>query len=139
MVLSRWVESLIRGCLPVAVRARPGVGATVDAVVGVVRVDARGVGGGATERVGVAERGGVVLVRWRTMVGVITGAGAIVLMLTFVMSRPARSMATHAVPDTPTTAASQIAAMPLAERRWITMLPLCQIPDGKPRQRGTSS
>src|SRR5664280_3575231 len=37
------------------------------------------------------------------------------------MSRPALSMATHAVADTPATAVSQMAAMPAAERRLITM------------------
>src|ERR1019366_1474070 len=37
------------------------------------------------------------------------------------MSRPALSMATHAVADTPATAVSQMAAMPAAERKLITM------------------
>jgi hypothetical protein len=37
------------------------------------------------------------------------------------MSRPALSMANHALADTPATAASQIAAIPAAERRLITM------------------
>jgi hypothetical protein len=43
------------------------------------------------------------------------------------MSRPALSMATHAVADTPATAASQIVAMPTAERGLITMSPLCHL------------
>jgi hypothetical protein len=108
------------------------VGAGVGAGAGVVRNDGRVAGGGATERLAVADGIGGVLVGRGAMVGGMMGAGAIVLILTLVMSRPARSMATHAVADTPTTAASQIAAIPLAERRLITMSPLCHLPDAKP-------
>jgi len=137
MVRSCGVGPGVTPCLPFAVRGGVGVcvGVGVGAGAGVVRDDGRGAGGGATERFAVA--GGIdgfggVLVGWGAMVGVMTGAGAIVLILTLVMSRPARSMATHAVADTPTTAASQIAAIPLAERRLITMSPLCHLWDAKP-------
>jgi hypothetical protein len=47
-------------------------------------------------------------------------------------------MATQAVADTLTTAASQIAAMPLAERRVITMWPLCHLRDEEPPKPVTS-
>jgi hypothetical protein len=80
---------------------------------------------------GVADIGG-------PSVGVIIGAGGVVLALTSVMSRPARSMATHAVAETPATAASQIVAIPPAERRLITMSPLCHLRDDKPPKPATS-
>lgn len=60
-------------------------------------------------------------------VGVFRGAGARVLTLALVRSRPVRSMATHAVADTPATATSQIAAMAIAERGLTTMLTLCPL------------
>src|SRR5665648_367691 len=53
-----------------------------------------------------------------------------------VMSRPARSMANHAVADTPATAASQIIAMPTAERSFVNMSPLCHFRDDTPAHRG---
>jgi hypothetical protein len=71
------------------------------------------------------------------VVGVDAGTVGMVATLTFVMSRPARSMANQAVADTPATAASQIAAMPLAERRVITMWPLCHLPNEQPAKRTT--
>lgn len=57
------------------------------------------------------------------VVGVMSGVEGIVLTTSLVMSRPALSMATQAVADTPTTAASQIAATAPAERRVITIWP----------------
>jgi hypothetical protein len=58
---------------------------------------------------------------WLARVGVVSGGRGSELPLALVMSRPARSMANHAVADTPATAVSQIAAMPAAERMLITM------------------
>jgi len=61
------------------------------------------------------------------IVGVFRDGGGRVLTLAVVMSRPALSMATHAVADTPATANTQIAAMPAAERRLVTMGSLCHL------------
>jgi hypothetical protein len=135
-----WSFGVGPGCftgLPLAVRAEVGVAFEIAAGAGFVSDDGRDAGGGATESFDVAEGRGV-LVGGGAIIGVMMGAGAIVLMLMLVMSRPARSMATHAVADTPTTAASQIAAMPPAERRLITMSPLCHLPDDKVAFQGTS-
>jgi hypothetical protein len=60
-------------------------------------------------------------------VGVLRGTGASALTSAVVMSRPALSMATQAVADTPTTAVSQIVAAISAERRLFTMSPLCHL------------
>ena len=72
------------------------------------------------------------------VVPMMTGVAGIVLTMSLVRSRPARSMATQAVADTPMTAASQIAAMPLAERRVMTICPTVS-PSGRRACKTTSS
>lgn len=98
---------------------------------GVAVGNASGVGVGVAEGVGV---GVAVLLGSLSRVGVLRGADS-VLALAVVMSRPALSMASHAVADTPATATSQIAAMPTAERGLITMSSLCHLGDPTPQRR----
>jgi hypothetical protein len=78
---------------------------------------AAAVGAGVVGAVGAAPVGS----GWLARVGVLSGGRGRVLPLALVMSRPARSMANHAVADTPATAMTQIAAMPATERMLITM------------------
>jgi hypothetical protein len=52
---------------------------------------------------------------------VLDGGGRSELTLVWLTSRPAASMANHAVTDTPATATSQITAMPTARRSFSTM------------------
>jgi hypothetical protein len=61
------------------------------------------------------------------IVGVFRDAGGSELTVATVMSRPALSMATQAVADTPTTANTHIAAMAAAERMLVTMSSLCHL------------
>ena len=68
-------------------------------------------------------------------VAVLMASGGSALLLALVTSRPARSIANHAVADTPATATSQIAAMPTAERGLITMSSLCHLGDHNPQRR----
>jgi hypothetical protein len=60
-------------------------------------------------------------------VGLPGDASGSALALAGAMSRPALSMATHAVADTPATANTQIAAMPAAERRLVTTTSLSHL------------
>ena len=108
-----------------------GEAVVVVGVAGVRAGESVGVaeGVGVATRVGDAEEVGVpsVSVGWPPNVGVLKGARGSVLTLASVMSRPALSMANHAVADTPATAASQMVAMPTAERRLITIWSLCHL------------
>ena len=115
-----------------------GVGAALGVGVATRRGGA-GVADGLAAAVGfwVAVGLGAAIVGAGSVVGTCAGTVGIVATLTLVMSRPARSMANHAVADTPTTAASQIAAMPPAERRVITIWPLCHAPQRQPAKRTT--
>jgi len=95
------------GCR-VGVEVAAGAGIAVGVGVSIALAVAAGAGLGA---VGVGVLPGVAIDR---------DASGSALALAGAMSRPALSMATHAVADTPVTANTQIAAMPVAERRLVT-------------------
>ena len=100
-----------------------GVGACAGCRVGVEAAAGAGITTGAGVSAALAGAGagvGAAGVGVLPGVGVPRDASGSALALAGAMSRPALSMATHAVADTPATANTQIAAMPVVERRLVT-------------------
>jgi hypothetical protein len=107
-----------------------GVAESADVPVGVGVAESAGVpvgvgvaeGDGVPDGAGVAEGAGTwPLSGAEVPAAVPTGMGRSELTPAPLTSRPAWSMANHAVTDTPATAASQIVAMPTAKRSFSTM------------------